>query len=103
MKKLSALETIDINGAIFAPGDTFNIDDGTAQELIGLGKAELVPDLVANDITAADGTIDRAAYENGMRRESEATGKPSGLKEPEKKKAGETKAPADSRVKAPTR
>lgn len=79
MKKLSALEFIEIDGVPFSTGDTFNIDDGTAQELINTGKAELVPDLVKNDIQSEDGVIDRSAYEAGMDREEEATGDKSRL------------------------
>lgn len=50
MKKLTALEAININGDLFSTGDVFNIDDGTAQELIDAGKAEFVPADVANEI-----------------------------------------------------
>jgi len=83
--KISALGTIIVNEATYSQGDSFNIDSGAGQELIAAGKAELVPDLVANDITSADGAIDRAAYEHGMKRESDATGEASGL--PVQKKA----------------
>lgn len=86
---------IDINGVPFSTGDTFNIDDGTAQELINAGKAELVPDVVKNDIRSPDGVIDRAAYEAGMDREEKATGEKSRLHpKEESKQPGKAAAPA---------
>ncbi len=44
MTKVKILQTTMVAGQRHAKGDEVNIDESTAQNLVALGKAEIVPD-----------------------------------------------------------